>query len=96
MQFTQDSIDKILTGIKTQTRRPAKSIHLGEIKKFPSYFVFEKQGEDYLSVADTNTERIIYAVGKTYAMCPGRGKSQVARIKLLAIAREDEIGRAHV
>jgi len=33
--------------------------------------------------------RIKYQVEQTYAICPGRGKPQIARFRLLSIRRED-------
>jgi len=77
MQFTQESIDKILAGEKDQTRRPVKP---GDTAYFDddtnSYVVFRNG-------------RLKWKVGKIYAVCPGRGKHQVARIRILDVSRED-------
>lgn len=75
MIFQPESIEKILKGSKTQTRR---------IRKPGERFI------DYLpggKVVFTES-RTKWATGKTYAICPGRGKPGVARIRLLDIREE--------
>lgn len=81
MQFKAELIEQILAGKKTQTRRPVKP---GE--KHVGY----APGTHYAHcVIKTGPDRLKWQVGKTYAVCPGRGKAAVARIKLLNIRRED-------
>jgi hypothetical protein len=77
MQFKPELIEKILVGEKTQTRRPVKS-------KDERWF---DDWDNTIYVYRNN--RIHWATGRTYAICPGRGKPQVARFRLLFIRRED-------
>ena len=77
MQFKPELIEKILAGGKTQMRWSVKP---GDTADFDddtnSYVVF-------------HNGRLKYQADKTYAVCPGRGKRQVARIRILKIRRED-------
>lgn len=80
MIFTPDNVQKILAGEKTQTRRIVKS---GEELIHPGF------GDTVLAVSqDYLFGRNKWTVGHDYAVCPGRGKHQVARIRILAIRRE--------
>ncbi len=65
---------------KTQTRRPAK----------PGDIVITTPGDphDHTIVAVERNGRLLYEVGRTYAIQPGRGKHELGRIRLLAIKRE--------
>ena len=81
MIFKPDSIALIEQGIKTQTRRPVKD---SEIGWHPGYPTDAPTSEVRFGTHD----RIKWQVGRTYAVCPGRGKPSVGRIKLLAIRRE--------
>jgi uncharacterized protein YhfF len=75
MLFKPELCEKILKGEKTQTRR---------IKKSGERFV------DYLpgGKAVFTERRTKWVVGQTYAICPGRGKPAVGRIRLLDIREE--------
>ncbi|MDZ4672694.1 MAG: hypothetical protein SH821_17670 [Phototrophicales bacterium] len=68
------TLDKVLCGYKKQTRRLIKP---DEKMTF--------QDGIYRVVSG---KRIVYQVGKTYAVQPGRGKKSVARILLINIRRE--------
>jgi len=76
MQFTQKLIEDILARKKTQTRRLVKP---GD--------AWEQTGHRFDAVIRNG--RTLWRVGQTYAVCPGRGKPQVARFRLLRIRRED-------
>lgn len=76
MQFTKDMTQAILDGKKTETRRPVR------------------EGEDYIYY-DELRRMVIKADGRKkwlegqdYAICPGRGKPQVARFELNEIFSE--------
>lgn len=69
----QHMLDQVLDGTKTQTRRLVKP---GQV--WDSGMIF-------------SGERVtpIYRPGQTLAVCPGRGKKQVARIRVLDLKHED-------
>jgi len=69
----------ILEGKKWETRRPVKP---GEIAFDHDYHF------NVIQCVTTNTGRVKWEVGKTYAVQPGRGQKAVARRKLLAIRQE--------
>ena len=75
---------KVLSGEKSQTRRIVKPDHRSYVN--PSFtgdaITRVKPSTDYF-------DRDLYAVGKTYAVQPGRGKKQVARIRITDIRQED-------
>jgi len=75
-QFT---VDKVLSGEKTQTRRIYKLN-----KHYPSF-----SNDTYWAVFGVQGAPPIYEVGHTYAVQPGRGKPAVARIQITEIRRED-------
>ena len=79
MQFKPELIEKILSGQKTQTRRP--------VKPGDQIFTMGISPRGW-EVRDRNNRRI-YGCHRDYAVCPGRGKKQVARIRILDIRRED-------
>jgi hypothetical protein len=79
MIFGKRSIEGILSGKKTQTRRL-----VGDT----SYITRDGTGEITRVIHDKG-RRVKWQVGKTYAVQPGRGKKQVARIRVLKIRRED-------
>jgi hypothetical protein len=66
----------LLNGQKTQTRRICKRDE-----------VFGDGGAIYKRLS-RSTLRALYAVGKTYAVQPGRGQSAVARIRITGIRIE--------
>ena len=76
MIFSLKSIEDILTGKKTQTRRLVKDQEWFSPVTLSVY-------------TDRAMGRLKWQVGRTYAVQPGRGKPQVARIRILRIWRED-------
>jgi len=72
----QHTLDEILAGHKSQTRRITKSNELA-IRGFCNKIEAVKIDG-----------RIKWRVGKTYAVQPARGQGQVARIRLVAINSE--------
>jgi len=83
MQFQPESIEKILAGKKTQTRRPA--LPSDEIVRTMTQGKYPERGVYQVF----RNGRLHWQCGKTYAVCPGRGKKQVARIKVWRIKWED-------
>lgn len=83
------TLDKVLSGEKTQTRRIVKPGDELFIDYIDPTAVMRRGQSAY---------RTIFEVGKDYAVQPGRGKKAVARIRLLSIRREDarEISDADV
>jgi hypothetical protein len=84
----QATLDKVLSGEKTQTRRVVKS---GE-DIYPENRSWRGNGEYYTQPTEVYnflTNRVKYQVGKTYAIQPGRGKKAVGRIRITAIRREN-------
>jgi hypothetical protein len=92
MQFAQNLIEKILAGEKTQTRRPVKPADrfdwLGQNGKYYPCLVSEFRTGLHVYRIYRN-HRLLWQVGKTYAICPGRGKPQIARFRILHISMED-------
>lgn len=70
MNFKPYLIEKIKTGQKTQTRR---------IQKDGDLFVDYKVNPGYI---EDKNRRIKWQVGKTYAICPGRGKKAEGYIRV--------------
>jgi len=83
MQFSERSILKICTGEKTQTRRSYKEGD--EVVLAMSQTKYPEQGVYQVFRGG----RLLWQCGKTYAICPGRGKPQVARFRLLMLRMED-------
>jgi hypothetical protein len=85
MNFSPDLIPLILCGKKTQTRRPCQN------KDYP---VYGRTALSWLGVKEPPILRVVrgkrtmWRVGQDYAVCPGRGKRQVARIKIAKIRCE--------
>lgn len=86
MLFTPDNAQKVIAGLKTQTRRPQQELD-----------------EAYITYSYDLTPRIVFRagrllwqVGKTYAVQPGRGKASIGRILLKSIRKErvNEISEA--
>jgi uncharacterized protein YhfF len=77
MLFKPHLIEKILMGEKTQTRRIRK----------PGERLVKTAMIDELAVFDQN-ERLKWRTGGIYAICPGRGKPGLARIRVLDIRKE--------
>lgn len=86
MQFTH-TLDKVLSGEKTLTSRFVK------LNQFYDPFFQQVYSLTLdrlpLPAHITARRRILWQVGKTYAVQPGRRKAGVARIRLLAIKRYD-------
>jgi len=81
-----ETIDKVLDSTKTQTRRPRKIDDIGEIDicriaNGPR----ENNTTDLLSVRRSG--RLLWEVGRTYAIQPGRSKHSVGRIKITRIRK---------
>jgi len=75
MLFKPYLAEAILQGKKTQTRR---------LKK-PTHSTVLKQGR---IIAIYQNRRLLWRVGKTYAIQPGRGKKGIGRFHLLSIHQE--------
>jgi hypothetical protein len=86
----QHTFEAVLSGKKTQTRRIAAPEPNGEscagfeMISYPMGIKAVVRGS-----RDDMKWNVKWQVNKDYAVCPGRGKSQVARIRLTDIRRED-------
>jgi predicted transcriptional regulator len=84
MLFKPYLAEAILQGEKTQTRRLRKTTHSTVLRS----------AQHIISVysnirTDTHrSNRLLWRVGKTYAIQPGRGKKAVGRFRLLSIRQE--------
>lgn len=78
MLFKPDLVALILAGEKTQTRRVAGDDDRSTIFS-PSHAI--AQCPDMVQ----RGERVVWQVGRTYALQPGRGKHAVGRIRVTAI-----------
>jgi len=72
----QHTWQQVLSGHKTQTRRPA-----GDTDRLWTVEVEDRQPEKVLWRGD----RTKWRTGRTYAVQPGRGKKAIVRIRLLDI-----------
>lgn len=83
MQFTIDMAQAILDGKKTETRRPRR----------PGDHIHKTDDGGWVVKAHG---RCKWRTGQTYAIQPGRGKPQIARLKLIDIDIDtvDTIGDA--
>lgn len=93
MQFKPELVDMILAGRKTQTRRPVKE---GDYALIAARFKTRVNNTGDLEFVEPEKivgvkrmRRRLWNLNHTYAICPGRGKPQVARFRLLAIRQED-------
>ena len=75
MLFKPYLIEAILQGKKTQTRRLRKLTHSVVL-------------HDDRIIAVYQWNRLLWRVGNTYAIQPGRGKKAVGRFRLLSIRQE--------
>lgn len=86
MLFTPENCQLILQGRKTQTRRLAYD---GEIVDYNDNSKIEIVYTPYCHIA---TGKIMwrkrYKANQIYALCPGRGKPQAGKIKLIHIGQE--------
>ena len=83
MNFTPDMLELVLSGKKTQTRRPVKK---GE-KYVGLPYALGSPVHSIQMVKDTKG-RLKWRVNNTYAICPGRGKPAVARMMITRIRCE--------
>jgi hypothetical protein len=77
MIFQKESIEAILAGRKTMTRRLVKEgeyLKTGEFA-YNGWYDYEKNNEKEL-IRVVKNKRVKWQVGRKYAVCPGRGKSQ--------------------
>ncbi len=84
------TIDKVLSGEKTQTRRLIKPPN--DVPVWNGHNGEQRAIIGIGKMASMNVDRWVdvqYAVGKTYAVQPGRGKKSVARIQITGIRKED-------
>lgn len=79
---TENAIEKILRGEKTQTRHTAKPQH------FVNQWHLKGKDDDTINQICVGS-RDVYCVGKDYAVQPGLGKHSVARIRITDIRLED-------
>jgi hypothetical protein len=85
MIFLPEHCELIKSGDKTHTRRlKLPHHHFAAAQKIG---MNELQDRVYERLARHHS-RLKWEVGRDYAVCPGRGKHQVARIKLLGIRSE--------
>lgn len=78
MIFTPEHCEMNARGEKTNTRR---------VQKEGEYAVWDEAGKKIVAVCRADGT-VKYAVGKTYANQPGRGKKGRGRIRLLGIREE--------
>jgi hypothetical protein len=86
MLFKPELLQKVIEGSKTQTRRLAKDdegLLYGRVGSICSDI--EEYIDSYPRHGVSYIKRERYAIGKTYAACPGRGKTQLARIMITGI-----------
>lgn len=85
MNFKPELLAKVLAGEKTQTRRPVKPEHFygAPEGKFTPGGVYRKS-KDPLT-----PHGAVWHLNQDYAVCPGRGKKQVGRIRIISIRCED-------
>jgi hypothetical protein len=76
MLFKPDLAQKTRDGLKTQTRR---------LKRPGDRAEYDDAGH---VVAVYRNGRLLWRVGNTYAICPGRGKKAIGRFKLLHVREQ--------
>lgn len=77
MIFMHESVAQAQAGRKTNTRRPRQPAE-----------TYDSDEQGNIIRVRTAKGRIKWEVGRTYAVCPGRGVKQVARIRLTGIRCE--------
>lgn len=87
MLFTPENCEKVLAGTKTMTRRVCHVEHFA-IEDYAPFRIVAIGVLMETPHADGEDTRILYEVGKDYAVQPGRGKKAVGRIKIAEIRRE--------
>lgn len=80
MIFTPEHCQLILQRLKTQTRRLQRAGDRIERAPDGSIVAVYRQG------------RLLWRVGRTYALQPGRGQAAVGRIRLVAIRAQSKVG----
>lgn len=92
MNFTPENAKKVMDGTKTQTRRIAKSqdfcltLDGMDLCLSPEESIGFKAHSVFSPTLLSNNRK--YEVGATYAVCPGRGKKAIGRIRVTAIRCE--------
>lgn len=97
MNFKPELLAKVLAGQKTQTRRPVKPGQYS-FRAPGGIAVKTSDGREHsypLSLIMSEKGRYVYELFKDYAACPGRGKLQQGRIRILNIRREDVRNISH-
>lgn len=94
----QHTIDKVLSGQKTQTRRLVSVNDVELVRPLPQDKMFFQRGETFVAYPATETRPVTgierngrrwHYVGQEIAAQPGRGKPAAARIRITDIRRED-------
>lgn len=82
MLFTPENAQKVMAGEKRETRR---------IVKDNEFLGLDKDEQAIQTVYRTKDGRahVKWQVGRTYAVCPGRGKHAVGRIKIVRLSQEN-------
>lgn len=83
----QKTWQQVLDGTKTQTRRPVKRPEWG-ITSFHEGMAYAEEGVGEIIEVWGRRGYRKWAVGRTYAVQPGRGKKAVGRIRITKIRRE--------
>lgn len=94
MIFTPKHAQMSLDGRKTETGRVRWPEHGTTTVERDGKAVILAVWEDSRRSYSNMIRRTIYRVGKTYSVCPGRGKKSIGRIRILEIrerARLDEV-----
>ncbi len=79
----QHTLDKVLSGEKTQTRRIQKA------GQWALKGEWDTKLKDFPTIAIVHESRTLYEVGSTYAVQGGRGQKGIARILITDIRAED-------
>lgn len=96
MQFTMENAAKVMSGEKTQARRIVEANDLIDAytAKRRAPHILIGISADYAKThgftAQTvhRAKRLKWKVGGLYAVCPGRGKAAIGRVKITAIRLE--------
>lgn len=80
MLFTPENAKKVLSGQKTQTRRPCQETDQAVL--------VDGKIDEVIAVFNDIHKRRKWKVGNVYAVQPGRGKKAIGHIKLLSIRQE--------
>ncbi len=80
MLFTKANAKLVMSGQKTQTRRPIKDREAFSSRPIPN--------NRFALRCVTHNGRLKWKEGRTYAVQPGRGEHAIGRIRILHIDRE--------